>query len=96
MRPIRVTGVTGVSVPVPLDVYSEGQQTVVDMQTAGAAVPQITADNVFDLSIVITWRAAPVKDATTGLYFIPSGIRAVRGSGMVPADVLVVSQQGII
>ena len=95
MRPVRVTGVTGNSVPVPLDVYSTGSQTVVDMQTAGAAVPQITADNVFDTTIVPTWHAAPTKDATTGLYFIPQGIRAVRGSGMAPADVLVVSEQGI-
>lgn len=95
MRPIRVTGVTGASVPVPLDMYSEGQQTVLDLQTAGAAVPQITADDPFTVAAP-TWRASPTKDVTTGLYFIPAGIRAVRGSGMVPADVLVVSQQGLV
>jgi hypothetical protein len=94
MRPIRVTGVTGNSNPVPLDVYSSGQ-AIVDMQTAGAAVPQITADNVFDSSITPTWHPAPTKDATTGLYSLPQGVRAVRGSGMVSADVLVVSQQEI-
>jgi K+-sensing histidine kinase KdpD len=96
MRPIRVTGVTGTSAAVPLDVYAEGQQTVVDYQTAGAGVPQVTADNVFDSTITPTWHAAPTKDATTGLYFIPSGVRAVRMSGAVSADVMVVSQQGIV
>lgn len=94
MRPIRLTGVTGNSVPVPLDVYATGATTVVDMQTAGAAVPQITADDVFNVAVP-TWHPAPTKDATTGLYLIPAGIRAVRGSSMVPADVLVVSQQGL-
>lgn len=96
MRPVRITGVTGNTVPIPLDTYAEGTQTVVRLVTAGAAVPQISADNPFDLSITAQWDPAPTKDATTGNYFIPSGIRAVRGSGMVPADVITVSQQGLL
>jgi hypothetical protein len=94
MRPVRITGVTGNSVAVPLDVYASAGTTLVDMQTAGAAVPQITVDDVFNVANPV-WHAAPTKDATTGLYFIPAGTRAVRGNGMVPADVLVVSQQGL-
>jgi hypothetical protein len=94
MRPIRVTGVTGNSNPVPLDVYSEGL-TMIDLQGGTGAV-QITLDSPYDIaSASLTWKSAPTKDATTGLYTIPQGVRAVRGTGMAPTDVLVVSQQGI-
>lgn len=94
MRPIRVTGVTGNSPPVPLDVYAEGVQTLVNFVTAGAPTLQYTLDNVFDLTLAIQWVAAPA--AVAGVYTIPSGVRAVRGQAMVAADVLVVSQQGIV
>lgn len=92
MRPIRITGVTGTSVPVPLDVYSEGSQTIVSL--SGAGVLRQTIDNVFDPTITINW-VAPAA-AVNGLYAIPAGIRAVSATGMSPADVLVVSQQGIV
>ena len=97
MRPIRVTGVTGTSVPVPLDVYASvgGVIAQVTFVTAGAPALQVTLDNVFDLTITPQWVAADAADATTKFYAIPAGVRAVRGTGMVPADVLVVSQQGI-
>jgi|HubBroStandDraft_2_1064218.scaffolds.fasta_scaffold02440_2 hypothetical protein len=92
MRPIRVTGITGNSPPVPLDVYATGATTQVSL--SGAGVLQQTIDNVFDLSLTINW-VAPTAAAANGLYSIPAGIRAVRATGMAPADVLVVSQQGL-
>lgn len=90
MRPIRITGVTGNSVPVPLDVQATAGQTVVSL--SGAGVLQQTIDNVFDLTLTLNW-VAPAA-AVNGLYTIPAGIRAVRATGMSVADVLVVSQQG--
>ena len=95
MRPIRVTGVTGNSVPVPLDVYATAPFDYVNFETAAAPTLQITLSNPFDLTVAIQWKAAPVADATTGLIAIPRGVRAVRGQGMVPADVLVVSPAGL-
>jgi aminopeptidase N len=96
MRPIRVTGVTGVSVPVPLDVYTVGPGTQVYFNTAGAPTLTVTLDNVFDLTITPKWVAPPAAANANGVFTIPPGYRAVQGNGMVPADVLVVSQQGII
>jgi len=90
MRPIRITGVTGTTVPVPLDVYTIGPQTAVRV-TGGTL--QTTVDNVFDLDITPVWEAAP--PAIAGIHYIPAGIRAVRATGMTPSSVLVVSQQGI-
>lgn len=96
MRPIRVTGVTGNSVPVPLDVYSTAPFDYVNFETAGAPTLQITISNPFDTAVAIAWKASPVADATTGLIAIPRGVRAVRGQAMVAADVLVVSPGGLI
>lgn len=92
MRPIRLTGVVGTSVPVPLDVYETGATTLVNL--TGGGTLQMTLDNVFDSSITPAWGATPAKDATTGLYTIPAGVRAVRATGMAAPDVLQVSQQG--
>jgi hypothetical protein len=92
MRPIRLTGVVGTSVPVPLDAYAIGATTIVNL--TGAGTLQMTNDNVFDPALSIAWGATPAKDATTGLYTIPAGIRAIRATGMAAPDVLVVSQQG--
>lgn len=91
MRPVRITGVTGDSLPVPLDTYSPTTRTLV--QLSGAGQLQYTIDNVFDLSIVPTWTNTPA--AVDGAYLIEPGVRAVRATGMAPADVLVVSQQGL-
>lgn len=94
MRPIRITGVTGNSVPVPLDAYAVGATTIVSFVTAGAPTLQVTNDNVFDPTLTINWVAAPAAANANGQYTIPAGIRAVRGQSMVPGDVMVVSQQG--
>lgn len=93
MRPVRLTGVVGTSVPIPLDVYATAATTQVSL--SGAGVLQMTLDNVFDLTIAPTWGATPAKDATTGLYTIPAGVRALRATGMAAPDVLLVSQQGL-
>lgn len=96
MRPIRVTGVTGTSPPVPLDVYAEGQASVI-VETGGAVTEiQGTLDNVFDLTLTPVWTALTTAGAGQNTPFlVPQGYRAVRATLMVPADVLVVSQQGI-
>lgn len=91
MRPVRITGVTGTSDWVPIDTYSPAKAGVASNQAALGI--EVTFDNVFDLSIT------PVVIATAlvgGVFELSSGVRAVRGIGMVPADVLVVSQQGIL
>jgi hypothetical protein len=95
MRPIRVTGITGVSPPVPLDVYMTAGQTIVSFTTAGAPTLTVTSDDVFNLAITPKWVAPPTAANANGQFTIPPGIRAVQGNGMVPADVLVVSQQGL-
>lgn len=94
MRPVRVTGVTGTSAPVPLDVYAPAAQAQVLLTSAGAPTLEVTLSNVFDLTIAPTWKAPPVATANT-LVTLPQGTRAVRALGMVPADVLEVSQQAI-
>lgn len=94
MRPVQITGVTGTSVPVPLDVYATGVQATVYLKSAGAPTIQVTYDNVFDSTITPNWVAPPVAAANT-IITLPQGTRAVRGTGMVGADVLSVSQQGI-
>ena len=92
MRPIRVTGVTGTSNPVPLDVYATSP-AIVNIAT-GAATIEITVSNVFDLTIVPVWALTPAFVIGTP-YVLPMGARAVRGRGLVPADVMEVSQQSI-
>lgn len=94
MRPVRVTGVTGTSVPVPLDVYATASTTVCIIESGGAgAALQGTLDNVFDTTITPVWVA--LAGAINTVIAVPSGYRAVRATGLVPADVLVVSQQGL-
>lgn len=96
MRPIRITGVTGNSVPVPLDVYTIGTANAI-IETAGAAAQlQYTLDDPFTIaagSLVWTNTAGTGRNAATA---IPPGARAVQATGLVPADILVVSQQGVI
>lgn len=90
MRPVRITGVTGTSQWVPLDTYSPSP-AVLTSDVAALGV-EWTADNVFDASVT------PIPVATAlvgGTLTLPMGARAVRGTGMVAADDLVVSQQGI-
>jgi hypothetical protein len=93
MRPVRVTGITGNSPPVPLDVYDTSAATVI-LASAGAPALQITYDNIFDSTLTINWIAAPTPGPNV-TSLMPLGTRAVRGTGMVPADVLTVSQQGL-
>lgn len=91
MRPVRITGVTGTSAWVPLDAYSP-DCAVVASSVAALAI-EWTADDVFDTAVTPTPVAAALAANT---FTLPPGARAVRGTGMVPADVMVVSQQGII
>jgi hypothetical protein len=90
MRTVRVTGVTGDSTWVPLDAYSPNRASVQSNQATLAI--EITMDNVFDLSITPLESPLALID---GFLELPVGTRGVRGTGMVPADVLVVSQQGL-
>lgn len=95
MRPIRVTGVTGTSQAVPLDVYATAPNDQVWFVTSGTPGLQVTLDNVFDSTVTPQWNSADAADATTKIFQIPRGVRAVRGTGMVSADVLVVSPGGL-
>lgn len=96
MRPIRVTGVTGTSPPVPLDVYSISTAAVALETAAAGAQMQYTVDNVFDLTLTLVWFNLGAVAASVPLVAqAPIGARAIRCTGMIPADVLVVSQQSI-
>lgn len=91
MRPVRITGVTGTSVWVPIDTYSPAAAGV-SSNVATLAV-EYTMDNVFDLSIT----PVPIVGVLVGgVLVLPVGTRAVRGTGMVGANVMTVSQQGIL
>ena len=95
MRPIRVTGITGNSPIVPLDVYAEGPVAALMNMVGGVGVPQMTTDSPYDVAAgSITWANAPA--AVNGVVTIPAGIRAIRATGMAPTDVMVVSQPGLI
>lgn len=94
MRPVRITGVTGTSVPVPLDVYSTASKTLAYFGGSGTPGLEFTIDNVFDSSVVPKWFPLAV-DATLGVFVLPQGTRAVRGTGMAPDDTLVISEQGL-
>ena len=96
MRPVRVTGVTGTSAVIPLDTYSTSQGSAAYETAAAGAQMQYTLDDVFNAAITPVWinlgavlASAPIAVA------IPYGARGVRATGMVPADVLTVSQQSI-
>lgn len=96
MRPVRVTGVTGTSPVVPLDVYSINQGSVAYETAAAGAQMQVTYDDVFNAAIAPVWinlgavlASAPIAVA------IPVGARGVRATGMVAADVMTISQQSI-
>lgn len=90
MRPVVITGVTGTSAWVPLDTYSPYLASVSSNQATLAV--EYTLDNVFDTSIT----PQPVAGAlVANVLTLPAGARAVRGTGMVPADRMIVSQQGI-
>jgi hypothetical protein len=91
MRPIRITGVTGSTQWVPLDTYSPAQATVYCNTAAGAV--QYTLDNVFDEDITPTPIAVTLGAEDT--ITLPAGARAVRATGLLPAELLIVSQQGI-
>lgn len=90
MRPVRLTGVTGTSLWVPLDTYSPARAGCASNQAALGV--EYTYDNVFDATPAPQVIAGAL---TAGVFAIPEGVRAIRGIGMVPADVLTVSQQGI-
>lgn len=95
MRPVTITGVTGNSVAIPLDAYISAGQALASFQTAGAPALQTTLDDVFNTDAAnINWQNMDAP--ASGPYIIPQGTRAIRGTGMVAADVLTVSQQGII
>jgi hypothetical protein len=89
MRPVRITGVTGTSGWVPLDTYSKALASV--NLVGGAGAVEYTLDNVFDTSIT---PQVVVLTLTGGVGTPPNGARAVRGTGLGPTDLLIVSQQG--
>lgn len=97
MRPIRITGVTGTSQTVPLDVYCISPASVSIETAAAGAQLQYTTDDVFNAAITPVWfnlgaaaAAAPGVNAQA-----PAGARGVRCTGMISADVLSVSQQSL-
>jgi hypothetical protein len=90
MRPVVITGVTGTSGWVPLDTYAPAPASVSSNQATLAI--QYTLDNVFDPAVT----PQPVAGAlVANILQLPQGARAVRGTGMVGADRMIVSQQGI-
>lgn len=91
MRPVRITGVTGTSAWVPLDTYSPAAALVTS--NVAALGIEYTADNVFDASITPLAIASALAG---GVLVLPVGARAVRGTGMVAANLMVISQQGIL
>jgi hypothetical protein len=91
MRSVRITGVTGTSAWVPIDTYSPAQCNA-RVSGAGNGI-EFTLDNVFDTSIAPIVIAATLIDQGA---ILPQGARAVRGTTMAPADILTVSQQGIM
>ncbi len=96
MRPVRITGVTGTSVPVPLDVYDTSTASVAIETGAAGAQLQYTLDNVFDTTLTLKWENLGAAAAGADVVAqAPIGARAVRCTGMVAADTLVVSQQGL-
>lgn len=96
MRPVRVTGVTGTSTVIPLDVYCISPALISLETTGSGAQLQFTIDDVFNAGITPTWTNAGAVSAGANIVSAtPSGARGVRCTGMVPADVLVVSQQSI-
>lgn len=90
MRPVVITGVTGTSAWVPIDTYSPARAGVSSNQATLAV--EYTYDNVFDLSVTPQVIAGVLAGNT---FTLPEGARAVRGTGLVPADRMIVSQQGI-
>lgn len=97
MRPIRITGTTGTSVTVPLDVYCVSPASVAIETAAAGAQLQYTLDNVFDPTITPAWfNLGAAAAAAPGVAAqAPLGARGIRCTGMIPADVLSVSQQSI-
>lgn len=88
MRPIRITGVTGTSAWVPLDAYCPSPATVQSNQaTLGI---EYTMSDIFNTAIT---PLATASALVGGILQLPMGTRAVRGTGMVGADVMNVSQQ---
>lgn len=90
MRPVVITGVTGTSVWVPLDTYAPDTASVSSNQAALAV--EYTLDNVFDPAVTPQVVAGVLA---ANILQLPKGARAVRGTGMVPADRMIVSQQGL-
>lgn len=90
MRPVVITGVTGTSQWVPLDTYSPARAGVSSNQATLAI--EYTYDNVFDPAVTPQAIAGALVANT---FTLPEGARAVRGTGLVPADRMIVSQQGI-
>ena len=95
MRPVRITGVTGTSPIVPLDVYTIGTANAIVVTGGATAQLQYTLDDVFNTAITPTWTNT-TGTGRNAAQSIPSGARGVQCINMVNADVLTVSQQGII
>lgn len=96
MRPVRQTGVTGTSQVVPLDVYCMQPASAVIETVAAGAQMQYTLDDVFNLAITPVWNNLGAAAAGAPVFAqAPAGARGLRCTTMVPADVLVVSQQSI-
>lgn len=97
MRPVRITGVTGTSAVIPLDTYTTSQGSAA-YETAGAgAQMQVTYDDVYNPAITPVWLNLGAALASAPIAAnIPYGARGLRATGMVPADVLVVSQQSTV
>lgn len=97
MRPIRSTGNVGNGVPIPLDVYTIGlANAIIESAAVTTQQMQYTLDDPYNPPVgglVWTNTATPGANAAVA---IPSGARAVRGTNLLIADTVVVSQQGII
>lgn len=94
MRPIRITGITGTSATVPLDVYCISP-ALVNISTGSAGTIQITNSDVFNTAITLQWQTPAPAFVVGTPYVLPAGTRGVRAAGLAPGDIFEVSQQSI-
>ena len=96
MRPIRNTGAVGNGVTIPLDVYNiQPASAIIESAAPATQQLQYTLDDVFNPPAGgITWTNTATSGLNAALQ-LPAGARAVRGTNLVAADVVVVSQSSI-
>lgn len=95
MRPIRNTGSVGNGVTIPLDVYNiQPASAIIESGTPTTQQLQYTLDDVFNPAITPVWTNTTATGLNAAVQ-LPAGARAVRGTNLIAADTVVVSQSSI-